>query len=656
MKKLLLFAVAAFALSACDHKSPTGLTGNTIIISGAQTILTVNSSVQLAATVYDQNGRIVPNASVTWVSLNPSVASVTSTGLVTGVSVGSATIEARDGSAKTSQVVVQVDADPCTTPLSLTVGQVRQISGPAAVSCVTLAPTTGATDFLFVTANATPDMDNIASYAVSASQGASGSIVSSTTLSTPLAALATPQAPDYASPVEANIREQERAFVPQIARARNSAALNVIPIEPSTAAAPTEGSTITIHVPNVNASDLCNSFTDVQAEVKKVSQHAVIAQDVNAPSGGFTTQDFTDIANEWETLIYPTDTAYFGAESDRNGDGHVTILYTGEVNRATSAGSSSFIAGFFWGGDLVKKSEYQQIGRSCPQTNEQEIFYMLVPDPNGTINGNARSVTLVRQNTRGTLAHEFQHMINQGSRLLNPAVDSSEVVWLNESLSHFAEEIVGRRLRGFGDFQNLTYANVNPNAAQQDDYQAFFRQNLTRFRPWMQRPDTASPISLKARNQLAPRGVGWMFIRYLTDQYSNNNAKAFLRHVVAGPDIGIRNLTQWTGGVQFDDMLRGFLVSQYTDELNIPGLAAVYTVPSWNLRDVMSNVPAVGGAYPLLVVTLPTSVTTQSISGSGNYFRLTRNSASPATTFRMQALGGGQISNSGVRVYVVRLN
>src|SRR4029078_2006391 len=123
--------------------------------------------------------------------------------------------------------------------------------------------------------------------------------------------------------------------------------------------------------------------------------------------------------------------------------------------------------GFFWGGDLVKKTEYQQINKSCPQTNEQEIFYMLVPDPNGTINGNSRSVSLVRQNTRGTLAHEFQHMINQGSRLLNPAVDSSETAWLDESLSHFAEEIVGRKLKGFGDFQNLTFANVNPNSANQ---------------------------------------------------------------------------------------------------------------------------------------------------------------------------------------------
>jgi hypothetical protein len=388
--------------------------------------------------------------------------------------------------------------------------------------------------------------------------------------------------------------------------------------------------------------------------VKKVSQHAVIAQDANAPAGGFTQADFDAIAAEFETLIFPTDTLHFGGPTDRNEDRHITILYTGEVNRATSPGSSQFIAGFFWGGDLVKKTEYQQIGRNCPQTNEQEIFYLLIPDPAGTINNNPRSVATVRQNTRGTIAHEFQHMINQGLRLLNPAVDSSETIWLNEALSHMAEEIVGRAQRGFSDFQNLSFADVSPSGSQgQDDFNAFFRQNLLRFRPWMQRPDTSSPISNRARNQLAPRGAGWMFVRYLTDHYSNNNARAYLRHLVAGPDIGLRNILQWSGGAQFDDILRGFLVSQYTDELTVPNLPAPYTVRSWRVRDVMTSVN--NGVFPLLVTPLPTSTTTQSLAGSGNYFRLTRSSSAPATTFRMLPTGGAPAEFAGARVYVVRL-
>jgi hypothetical protein len=341
---------------------------------------------------------------------------------------------------------------------------------------------------------------------------------------------------------------------------------------------------------------------------------------------------------------------YFGGESDRNADGRVTILYTPEVNRATASGASGFVAGFFWPGDLLKKTEYAQLGIQCPQTNEQEIFYLLVPDPAGTINGNQRSVTVVRQNTRGTIAHEFQHMINYGRRLLNPAVDSAETTWLNEGLSHFAEEIVGRAKHGFGDFQRLAFSDISTPA---DDYVAFFRQNLLRYQKWMLRPDTSSPTSSRA-DELAPRGAAWMLLRYASDFHSGGNLKTFLRQVVGGPDIGLRNLLQHANGAQFDDLLSGWLISQFTDGLNIPGLPARYRMASWAVRDVMSGLN--NNVFPLLVTPLPASVDTRSISGSGNYFRLTRVGASPETTFRMQANSGSMVGFAGARVYVVRIS
>jgi hypothetical protein len=386
--------------------------------------------------------------------------------------------------------------------------------------------------------------------------------------------------------------------------------------------------------------------------VKKTTTHSTIVQDVAAPVPGFSSSDFTEIGNEFESLIYPTDTIYFGKETDRNADGRVTILYTPEVNRATPSGSAGFVAGFFWGGDLVKKTEYDQLGISCPQTNEQEIFYMLVPDPSGTINSNPRSVATVKQNTRGTIAHEFQHMINQGRRLLNPVVDSAETTWLNEALSHFAEEIVGRAKRGYSDFQKLTFADVNAPSTQ--DYDAFFRQNFLRYRTWMQRPDTSSPTSNASRNQLAPRGAAWMLLRYAADFHSGNNLKSYLRNIVNGPDIGLRNMLQHSNGAQFDDLLSGWLISQFTDGLPIPNLPARYQMKSWAVRDVMTSSHS-SNTFPLLVKPLPDNIETKSISGSGNYFQLTRPVASPETTFRMMAPGGAMVTFQGARVYVVRI-
>lgn len=648
--------LAALVAVAC-RKEPVGPEPRepaVVAITTPQTVLVVGASVTLTANVYDRDAKLIPGASVAWRSLNPTVASVSASGVVTGLAVGQVTIEA-ESSNKVGSVALTVDPDPCVNPIALAVGQVRVLSGAAAVACVTLAATTGPTDYLFVTANADQSQDNKGFYSVALSLA---DVAAATRVVTALAfdprAFLEQEAVRQADELEARLRWQERQLLQRARPAvREAVLLRPAARAAIAAAVAAEGDTLTIRVPDINGSNLCTTgYREVRAVVRRLGTRVTIAQDVTAPANGFTAADFTAIAGEFDALIYPTDTLYFGKESDRNEDGRVTILYTPEVNRATPQGAAGFVAGFFWGGDLVKKSEYQALGINCPQTNEQEIFYMLVPDPTGTINGNQRSVALVRQNTRGTIAHEFQHMINQGIRLLSPAVDSSETAWLNEALSHFAEEIVGRAQRGFSEYQRLGYADINPTPSSAADYDAFFRQNLARFRTWMQRPDTSSPTSNLARTQLAPRGAAWMFIRYAADHFAGGNMKSFLRRLVAGPDIGLRNLLQHVQGGQYDDLLSGWLVSQFSDGVSIPGLDARYGMRSWAVRDVMATYN--NGVFPLLVTPLPATVSTQSISGSGNYFRLTRTGASPETTFRMVSPSGTQVGFAA-RVYVVRL-
>jgi hypothetical protein len=653
---LSLSLLAALGAAGCkdDPTGPSGGTPTAVTVTSPQTVLIVGTNLQLTATAYNHGNAAIVGARFEWESLNPEVASVSTAGLVTALSVGAVTIRATSGEV-TGQVQLTVDPDPCVTPIDLAVGQVRILPGPEAVSCITLAATTSPTDFLFVAGNATQQLDNEGLYQV-----AVPAVGGATSLATALAfqpvdpRLVLEQAAvDYADDVESGLRRQEGQLLQRVrpaVRQRSGGAAAAIAVEP---AAALEGDTLTFRVPDIHASNLCTTFTTVRGVVRRLTPRATIVEDVNAPAGGFTDADYTVIAQEFDNLIYRTDTIFFGRETDRNSDGRITILYTPEVNKATPEGSAGFVAGFFWGGDLVRQAEYQQQGISCPQTNEQEMFYLLVPDPSGTINNNPRSVTTVRQNTRGTIAHEFQHMINQGIRLFDPDVEAAETPWLNEALSHLAEEMVGRALRGFGDFQDLSYNDVNPTPGQQEDYDAFFRQNLARFRTWMQRPDTASPISAKARDQLAPRGAGWMFLRYVTDHYAGNNAKAFLRSVVAGPGVGLPNLLQHSGA-QFDDLLSGFLLSQYADGLNVNGLNARFTVRSWDVRSVMAG--SNNNVFPLLVTPLPGTVTTKSLSGSGNYFRLDRATPSPETVFRMLAPNGSQVNFGGARVYLLRLD
>jgi hypothetical protein len=315
--------------------------------------------------------------------------------------------------------------------------------------------------------------------------------------------------------------------------------------------------------------------------VKAVGRYATIAQDANAPTGGFTAADFQALSQEFDAVTFPTVSTWFGTPTDVNTDGRITILFTPEINRLTPTGSLGFAGGFFFMGDLLARNIPSQSYR-CDASNEQEILYLLAPDPNGQVNGNRFSVETARESARGTMAHEVQHMINQGVRQSVAAGAALEVAWLNEGLSHFAEEVVGRASRGYGDQQRLTWNNV---LADLDDFDSYFRQNLLRLRFWLDRPDLSSPISTRAASELAPRGAAWALVRFAVDQYGGTNPRAFSRSLVAGPQTDVANLAA-RSGVSFERLLPGFLVASYGDVASA-SVGAAYRFASWDLRNVM---------------------------------------------------------------------
>ena len=346
VKRLFLLA-GVIALAACKDSpvEPGQPTASVVAITSPQTVIVVGSTVTLTATVYDQDGKKIDNAVVEWRSLTPNVATVSAAGVVTGVSVGQATIEA-ESSGRKGSVTLTVDPDPCTNPIALSVGQVRMLSGPAAVACITLAPTTSSSDFLFITANAEQDQDETAFYSVVLSGSVAATAEAIRAMTFDPIAYAELQAIQRVDLVEERIRVQGEELFRKVRPALRDAAID----EPGaalsvSAAVAAEGDTITLRVPDINASNLCTSYKEIRAAVKKVTAHATIVLDVASPSAGFSSSDFNDIAAEFESLIYPTDTTYFGRESDRNVDGRVTILYTPEVNRATPAGSSGSATG-----------------------------------------------------------------------------------------------------------------------------------------------------------------------------------------------------------------------------------------------------------------------------------------------------------------------
>jgi hypothetical protein len=651
-RNAILVGMTMLAMVAACGKDPAAPGPNdvtAVIVTAPSPSLQVGETMVATARLLNSTGDEVTTKSAAWSSSNTSVATVGQDGLITAVAPGAATITASADNAKGTWPLT-VDVDRCANPLTLGVGQVSVFSGPAAVSCITIASVPPASQYLFITANANPQPDDKQTFTVGLQGATTASVAPSVSLSLSPEMRQIAASLGARDEIETRIRATEASILRAMPRGQLAqASANRTGVHAAVLAAAIDvGDTITYRVPNVlPPANLCQDYFTVRAVVKAVGRKVQIAQDVNAPATGFTNADFTAIATEFDDLIYRTDTLWFGSPTDINRDGRITILYTPEVNKFTKKGSSSYIGGFFWGGDLFTQADYQAAGLTCPQTNEQEIFYLLSADPTGTFS-DPRSTALVRQTTRGTIAHELLHMINQGIRQFNENADPFEADWLNEGLAHFAEEAVGRAARGFTDFQNLSFNDVRANT---EDYAAYFQQNLARFSTWLARPDTSSPISSRADQDLAPRGAAWALVRYTADQFSPGNARQFTRRLVAGPRSSVTNLVE-KAGVPFDQIISGWLIANYADNLNIPGLDARYSYTSWNMRDAVAG--TVGGNYPLRVQTPGAPLTTTAQSGSGVYFLSARAPSAPPATFRMLSQSGGSVGFAAARVYVVR--
>ncbi|HJU76087.1 MAG TPA: Ig-like domain-containing protein [Gemmatimonadaceae bacterium] len=653
MRKHFVALTAIGLLGACSGGTDPD-DGNrvvTVTVTAPVTSIIAGGTTQATATAITASGTTVANPSVTWSSSAPNVATVSNTGLITGVSVGAATIEARVQDVR-GLLSITVTGDPCAAPISISLGEVRTFAGPDQVRCVRLAPTTAPSEYLVVAYNGAETQDErrnvqVAGDIVSAS--ASGQIA---TLRDALAVLEL-QRIEESDAIHARIEEVSRKLVEPVMRhaGRAGAALRSEQVAANVVALPPNlGDTLNYRVPDLNpGKNACLDFFPIRAVVKAVGSKAVIVQDVNAPTGGFTATDFNDIVREFDQTILATDTSYFGGPTDRNNDGVIVILYTPEVNKLTPAGSTGFTAGFFFRADMFTKAEFQQAGQTCNTTNEQELFYLLTPDPTGAINNNVRSTATVRQTTRGTIAHELEHMLNQGVRMFIQGA-SLETIWLDEAMAHFAEEAVGRVTRGFSDFRELNFADASADA---NDYNAYFRQNFGRFRLWMFRPDTSSPTSNRAATELAPRGAGWALVRYAIDRHSNNNARAFTRALVRGPQTNVANLMARIGsGLSFAQFLGNWMVTNFADHQSLTNVPATYNYVGWNMRSAMTQYN--NNAFPLTVNQLVGAASTLVISGSGAYFRVSKGAGGSASTVAMQTPTGTAVDFSGARLTLLR--
>ena len=312
--------------------------------------------------------------------------------------------------------------------------------------------------------------------------------------------------------------------------------------------------------------DKDEKFQNVTATVMAVSVHAIVLQDVNAPANGLTTADFTALAKLFDDPIYDADVATYGAPSDLDSNGKVMILLTPVVNALTPKNSSGFIAGFFYGCDLLSRS-------SCSGTNSGEIFYAITADPTAQFS-DIRTRSTVMSALPPVLAHEFQHMINFYQR-----GNTTEALWLSEGMAHNAEDVVADAFEARGD------------AA---DAATFRFQNTTRANRYLRSVSSVSLLASENDGSLEERGAAYLFVRYLQEQFGNDVLKKLTQSKLSS----VANVTAQTGRT-WSSLLSDWSIALWAD--NAPELAGVtmlkqYTYPVLNLRQRFANLD---GSYPI---------------------------------------------------------
>ena len=242
------------------------------------------------------------------------------------------------------------------------------------------------------------------------------------------------------------------------------------------------------------------SFSVVTGHLKYEGTYTLLYVDERTNQYILSDAEAEEIGLAFDSSIYGIDRGAFGNESDINNDGKVAILMTKEVNNLPSA-PGSIILGFFMPNDLLPA--YVSPG----VTNAMEIFYTMVPDEAiGGVDWKARSI----ESIKSTLAHEFQHMIMFNYRILiygsGYLANYMEELWINEALSHIAEDLNGY------DLDNIARANL-------------FLDNTGN-----------TKLTFLNDDNLSNRGAVYLFLRYLGDRYGNSIFKTLVQSRGVGTD------------------------------------------------------------------------------------------------------------------------
>ena len=321
-------------------------------------------------------------------------------------------------------------------------------------------------------------------------------------------------------------------------------------------------------------------FVTTQARLRYEGLHVYIYEDTGVVNSGaynsFSDSEYTAFGKLFDDVLYPIDTTAFGPPSDQDTNGHIILLLTQQVNKLTPAAdcqSKGFVAGYFYGYDLSTGAN----------SNRGEIFYSVAPDSMGTFSCAHKKADIGRL-TPATFIHEFQHMISYNQHVLVRG-SPSEVTWLNEGLSHIAEELGGR-------YYEVKYpaplGRTNPAQLFPDSAQAFVPPQFRNAYAYLLAPTKQSVTTFSGLGTLEERGAAWLFLRWLGDQ----KGEGIYRQLVQTNRTGVDNVAD-KAGESFPALFGDFGIATYADSVDgVPrsSIPVRYRFTSRNTRQIFARI------------------------------------------------------------------
>ena len=349
----------------------------------------------------------------------------------------------------------------------------------------------------------------------------------------------------------------------------------------------------------VDTEGTCSANGQVQAVVRRVGDHAVWLDDLDNPGETFTDSQLAELDAFYASHAKHVHDEYYGGLSDVDGNDRILILMTREVNRQ-DRDDGYVLGGWVRFADLVPRDQ-------CGTSNQAEIFYGRVPDPEGVF-GSAWTREKTLAYYPSLLTHEITHLV-QANAVLFGGADFAR--WKLEGGATLSEQLVAYRLFGHGSRRNLGYAAFE----QGVDWYWEWVAGLAHFLGW----DSDDPTG-QGRIPNAPEECSWigrpedgndgpcrnafravydvpsLVFRYAMDRFGGEypmGEQGLMRYLTRATSKGLASLTD-VSNWRVEQILADFYVTLWLD---LNGWDA-YGMATWDLDDIWSRFPESAGLRP----------------------------------------------------------